>query len=191
MTTAYNERKTSTGPQSFGDQPSTSPNDLSKAIMTQALRTTKVDYNGPIWGWTSDLTGCFDNLPGSFQDYKFVVPKPGYYQISYSIPYQMTPEVAASFDGINHPGFVLFTCDNKLLNFHRLPTINTPNLKCFVSSGTITATVTWKLQQGSELIIFYMSSSENHNVNSATMVPLVIAPDPHQYAWWSIVRLHV
>lgn len=174
-----------------GDHTPPSPNAFSKAVMTRALTTTNVNFNGPIGGWSSTITGGFDNVPQSFHNNKFIIPKLGHYQISYSIPYQLTPEVSASFDGVNYPGFMLCTCDKKLMYYHPIPTINTPHMKCFVSKGTLTFTVTWVLPQGSELSIFYLSSSKNQNIEDETVIPIVVAPDPHQYAWWSIVRIHV
>lgn len=167
------------------------PNLLSKAIMTRALKRTIVDYNGPLGGWSSTLTGCFDNFPQSFQDSRFIVPKPGHYHISYSIPYQLTPEVAASFDGTTHPGFMLFTGDKTLMHFHPIPSINTPNFKCLISNDTLTFSVTWQLMQGSEVSIFYLSSYKNQNIEKEAVIPVIVAPEPEQCAWWSIIRVHV
>lgn len=185
MAQAYFEHSDSSNP----DHPPVSPNLLSKAIMTRSLPKAYIDYNGPIPGWSSTPTGCFDQAPKSFVNSKFIVPKPGNYHISYSIPYQLSEDAAASYDGVHHPGFMLFTGDQQLMNFQPLLAINTPTLKCFVQNHTLTFSVTWQLPQGAQLSIFYLGSSKNQDIETQPVVPITIAPEPDQLAWWSIIRL--
>lgn len=170
--------------------PASTPNHLlSKAVMTRSLTTTHINFNGPITGWSSSASGCFDYSAKAFQYSKFTITKPGNYQISYSLPYQLSDDVVASYDGLTTPGFLLVTGDPTLINFHPLLAIDTPTMKCFVKHHTLTLCVTWKLPQEAQVSIFYLSSAKNQNVEKDPIIPLTIAPNSDQRAWWSITRL--
>lgn len=158
------------------------------AIMTRTLGKTIINYNGPIGGWSTRATGCFDNST-SFKNGKFNITHAGEYLISYSIPYYLSNDMVMSYDGVNNPGFMLFSNDKDLMNFHPLITIHTPNLKCFIQKYTLTLTVTWKLPAGASLSIFYLGNEKNEDIQKEPVVPITIAPEATQPAWWSIVRL--